>query len=253
MTMDAVELQARLIELLHQARAEQQAMIDSLSPQQRAAESTPEHWSAKDAVLHVAYWWRVQADRLRALHAGKPAQELDATETDRRNAETLARARTQSWEQVNAEAQSAHDEQVAALQLIEAERFLTDHIGERSLWRAVLSNGFLHPQLHVTEFYRDQGDAERASRVQERAAEILLRELPIPQVQGIALYNIACVYATSGRRTEAIARLRAALPLDPELAEWSRHDADLDSLRELPAFKALYPSSRKSRKAPGSG
>ena len=245
--MDAVELQARLIDLLHQARAEQQALIDSLTPQQRGAVGTPEHWSAKDVVLHVAYWWRVQTDRLRALLDGKPVPELDTTETDRRNAETLAHGATQSWEQVSADAQAAHDAQVAVLQLIGAQRFLTDRIGERPLWRAVLSNGFLHPQLHLTEFYRDQGDAERASQVQERAAEILLRELPIPQVQGIALYNIACVYATSGRPTEAIARLRAALPLDPELVEWSQHDADLDSLRELPAFKKLYLSSRKSR------
>ncbi len=251
--MDAVELQARLIELLHQARAEQQAMIDSLTPQQRSAVGAPAHWSAKDVVLHVASWWRVQTDHLRALIDGQPAPELDDAEVNRRNSQTLARGAAQSWEQVSAEALAAHDEQVAVLQLIDAQRFLTDRIGERPLWRAVLSNGFLHPQLHLTEFYRDQGDAERASQVQERAAEILLRELPIPQVQGIALYNIACVYATSGRPAEAIARLRAALPLDPELVEWSQHDADLDSLRELPAFQKLYPSARKSRKAPGSG
>lgn len=244
--MDPVELQARLIELLHQARAEQQAMIDDLTPQQRAAQGTPEHWSAKDVVLHVAYWWRVQTDRLRALLSGELAPEQDAAEIDRRNAETLARAATQSWEQANAEAQAAHDAQVAALQAIEA-RFFTESLGDRPLWRAVLSNGFLHPQLHVTEFYRHEGEVERGARVQERSSELLLRDLPMPRVQGIALYNIACAYAITDRPTEAIARLRAALPLDPELVEWSRHDADLDSLRELPAFKALYPSSRKSR------
>lgn len=245
--MDAVELQANLIELLHQARAEQQAMIDALTPQQRAAVGTPEHWAAKDVVAHVASWWRVQADRLRALAAGEAVHPLDDAEINRRNAETLARGREQSWEQVIAEARAAHDAQVAALQHIAAWQLVDTVIGTQPLWRSTLGNGFLHPQVHVTEFYRDQGDPERAAQVQEHASELLLRRLPIPQVQGIALYNIACAYATSGRPTEAIARLRAALPLDPAIVEWSRHDADLDSLRELPAFMALYAPSRKRR------
>lgn len=245
--MDPVEMQANLIELLHQARAEQQAMIDALTPEQRAGTGTPEHWTAKDVVAHVASWWRVQAERERALTAGEPVHPFDEAEIARRNAETLARSRGLSWEQVIAEARADHDAQVAALQRIEPWQLVDTLIGTQPLWRSVLGNGFLHPQVHLTEYYRDQGESERAAQVQERSSELLLRRLPIPQVQGIALYNIACAYATSGRPTEAIARLRAAFPLDPQIVEWSRHDADLDSLRELPAFKALYPSSRNRR------
>lgn len=246
-TMDAVELQAQLIALLHHARAEQQAMIDALTPQQRAAVGTPEHWAAKDVVAHVASWWRVQAERERAVASGEPAQSFDDAEIDRRNAETLARSRAQPWEQVIAEAQEAHDAQVAALQRLKGQQLFDTTLGGRPLWRGVLGNGFVHPQTHLAEFYRDQGDPDRTAQVQERLSELLLRHLPIPEVQGMALYNIACVYATTGRPAEAIPRLRAAFPLEPQLVEWSRHDADLDSLRALPEFQALYAPSRNSR------
>lgn len=245
--MDAVELQANLIDLLHQARAEQQALIDGLTPSQSAAQGTAEEWSAKDVVAHVASWWSAQAERERALAAGEPVPPLDIAEIDRRNAETLARGRAQSWDEVTAEARAAHEAQVAALQLVEARLLFDAILGNRPLWRSVLGNGFLHPQAHLAAFYRHQGDSERAARITERGSNLLLQRLPIPEVRGLALYNIACAYATTGRALEAIARLRAALPLDPELAEWSRHDADLDSLRELPAFKSLYAPSRKSR------
>jgi tetratricopeptide (TPR) repeat protein len=245
--MDAVELLAQLIELLNQARVEQQAMIDSLSPQQRAAEGTPEHWSAKDVVAHVASWWRIQVERERALMAGQPVPPIDDAEINRRNALLVEQSRPHSWAQVNTEAQNAHDALVATLRGIEPQRLVNTIIAGRQAWRSVLGNGFLHPQTHLAEYYRDQGDAAGASQIIEHSAELLLRYLPIPAVQGMALYNIACAYATTGRPAEAIARLHAAFPLDPELVEWSHHDSDLDSLRALPAFKALYPTSRSSR------
>jgi hypothetical protein len=55
-----------------------------------------------------------------------------------------------------------------------------------------------------------------------------------------AVYNLGCFYAKRGRASDAIARVGEALAVNPRLTEWSKEDSDLDSLRDLPAFQALY-------------
>ena len=55
-----------------------------------------------------------------------------------------------------------------------------------------------------------------------------------------AIYNLGCFYARNGEADRAIAAVGEALPLIPSLVEWSKQDTDLDSLRDLPAFQALY-------------
>ena len=49
-----------------------------------------------------------------------------------------------------------------------------------------------------------------------------------------ALYHIACAEALVGRADDAVAHLRRALELRPELAEHARADEDFASLRERP-------------------
>ena len=48
---------------------------------------------------------------------------------------------------------------------------------------------------------------------------------------GGVLYNLACAEAQAGRLDDALAHLRRALELRPELAEWSQQDEDLAALR----------------------
>jgi mannose-6-phosphate isomerase-like protein (cupin superfamily) len=50
------------------------------------------------------------------------------------------------------------------------------------------------------------------------------------------LYNLACAEALAGRADDAIAHLRRALELRPELKELAQKDEDLVSLRELPGW-----------------
>ncbi|MFI5274628.1 MAG: TPR end-of-group domain-containing protein [Ktedonobacterales bacterium] len=238
--MDPSELRARLVELLQQAWAEQQAMMDGLTGEQLAAVGTPAHWSAKEMVGHVVYWWRVQAERLNALAAtGSHAPPLDDAEVQRRNAEVFAACGAQPWERMRADALETHDALMAALQRVPAVALLEVGRDGQWLWRTVLGNGYIHPQTHLALYARGGGDAAGWARILERASELLLQRLPLPAVQAIALYNIACIYAATGRPVEALARLRAALPLDPSVAEWSRHDTDLDPLRAQPEFQSL--------------
>lgn len=50
------------------------------------------------------------------------------------------------------------------------------------------------------------------------------------------LYNVACAEALAGRSEDALAHLRRALELRPNLAETASADEDLASLRELPGW-----------------
>jgi hypothetical protein len=53
------------------------------------------------------------------------------------------------------------------------------------------------------------------------------------------LYNLACAEALDGHGPAAIEELRRAIAGRPEVADWARDDADLASLADDPAFRAL--------------
>jgi hypothetical protein len=58
--------------------------------------------------------------------------------------------------------------------------------------------------------------------------------------RGTITYNLACFYALDDQPRPALEKLGQALKLNPGLVDWSKEDSDLDSLRELPDFQALY-------------
>jgi serine/threonine protein kinase/Flp pilus assembly protein TadD len=74
---------------------------------------------------------------------------------------------------------------------------------------------------------------------QERGLELAKRALVIdPEDPGV-LYNVACVYALSKLKDDAIACLQRAVQNGFGHREWLENDADLDSVREDSRFKAL--------------
>ena len=84
--------------------------------------------------------------------------------------------------------------------------------------------------LGLTQF--KQGDVAAARRT-------LLRAHKIEPAVGSPLYNIACLDAMAGNQAAALTNLQKAVELDPSLRAVARTDADLFSLRDVPAFKAL--------------
>jgi hypothetical protein len=52
-------------------------------------------------------------------------------------------------------------------------------------------------------------------------------------------YNLACLEAIEGHSEAALAELRRALEMRPEVAEWAREDGDLAGLRGQPEFEEL--------------
>lgn len=61
-----------------------------------------------------------------------------------------------------------------------------------------------------------------------------------------AWYNLACSYALTGRRDEAIAALRKAVKLGYRDFQWMKKDPDLKSLRSDPRFLELVAGQADS-------
>jgi adenylate cyclase len=65
------------------------------------------------------------------------------------------------------------------------------------------------------------------------------RALALEPDEPSVLYNVACVFAVAGDADRALELLeRAVMPGMANLV-WLEHDSDLDSVRELPRFKAF--------------
>jgi tetratricopeptide (TPR) repeat protein len=240
--METTQVQAALLGLLERAYESQNAWIAGLSDAERNMLGTPEQWSAKDMLAHVTFWQEVTAERLAAARRDEQPHALGDFQPV--NERVFEERRGQSWEQALAGAQRAHAALTEHVRSIDAQ-LLTDR--QRFAWTSgqplvanILGNGFWHPLEHVARFYAARGEPERASElleqtiVQEKALDAL------PDDRGAALYNLACFYATTGQPDKALPLLPEALRLRPDLLEWSKQDSDLDGLRDLPAFQALY-------------
>jgi tetratricopeptide (TPR) repeat protein len=74
-----------------------------------------------------------------------------------------------------------------------------------------------------------EGDYDRAVQVASEG----LAEWP---ESGQLNYQLACFHALAGRREQALEHLATAVANEPKVAEWASDDADLDSIRDDPAF-----------------
>jgi tetratricopeptide (TPR) repeat protein len=71
------------------------------------------------------------------------------------------------------------------------------------------------------------------------AIEAFRRSIDLGYREGTSSYNIACGYARLGRSSEAMEWLQRAMDAGFDVARYIGRDDDLDSLRNLPAFRDL--------------
>jgi tetratricopeptide (TPR) repeat protein len=240
--MEQTPLMPRLLELLDQALADQKALIAGLSHAERTAVGTPDQWSIKDMVAHITFWKRNTVKRLAAAASGETPPNFEDFQPF--NEANFEQCRMQAWPEVIAEADRAHADLLAAIQAL-PEAALSDP--NRYAWQngrpqllSVVGNGYLHPQSHVAQAYVERGDLPRATRFQELVTETVGQFGDQLTPRGVALYNLACFYATTGQIEQALNLLPEALRLQPDLVEWSKEDPDFVSLHGLPAYQALY-------------
>jgi hypothetical protein len=123
-------------------------------------------------------------------------------------------------------------------------------LGERSIqWyssknttEAVLRNSYLHPRVHLFEYFQENGDQDRANRLFETAEADMRAAAAPPLIMGAAVYNLACARANQGRLGDAIVALTEALQMRPDMKQAAASDSDLTPLRDDPRFQELVKS-----------
>jgi hypothetical protein len=231
-----------LIGLLEEARAEEHAFWEGLSEAERTATGSPDRWSAKDVFAHITVWKDRLADHLEAAASGREYQRVQDIQAA--NREVYEANRGRSWEDL-----WGYEEQVFARLLAvvgasteaaldDPDRF--DWTRGRPLWKNVGFTGYFHPLDHLSHLYVGRSDIDRGLELQEEVAKNMGALDAADDWQGTTLYNLACFYALNHLAEPALEKLGQALKLSPELVEWSKEDSDLDSLRDLPGYQALY-------------
>ena len=242
--MEPNQLKNGVIDLLGRAQFDQRELLAALTDHERAAIGTADHWSVKDVVLHIAFWKNREVERLAAAARGETPVDLE--HYNQVNARVFEEWRERPWLAVIDESERVFDALVAQVRAFDPDALADPNRYEwqngRSLLSSLVGNGFWHPESHIAQCYIDRGDLPRATRLQEDLTEQLGQYGDQLAPRGEALYNLACFYAVSGQADQALALLPEALRLQPDLVAWSKEDADLIPLHDLPAYHALYES-----------
>ena len=96
-----------------------------------------------------------------------------------------------------------------------------------------------HLAAHVFWCHMEAGDERAAEAILLWARDLSARTSTDPRTHAIATYNLACLYARTGRPEGAVPLLRESFDGAPYLKEWSLKDPDLDAIRDDPGVVQL--------------
>ena len=230
-----------LITLLAAAYQQEREFAAQVPEEQRSSSGTFESWSPKDILAHNAYWKNHLAANLQSLEQNKPPQP--AEDFNHQNEMIFKQYRSHPWEGVLATSELADTTLRKALHKLSEEELeqkgFFPWLEDRPLWRYILGTAYLHPIVHLAEYYQSQGESDQAG---ELLGEFTRRMAPLDdsaEFQGTVQYNLACHYALLGHSDRAVSALTEALQLNPELRDWAPQDPDLESIHDHPAFGEL--------------
>jgi len=231
----------KLMKLIADVHAEEQALWDLLSDEERNAAGKIDRWAPKDHLAHATFWTERFVTQLQAAVGGQPVKKIE--DFQKTNEEVYEANKDRSWDDVLAWATEVSLQFHTALDAT-SEEILEDTTGPegtggRPLWQNVAFTGAFHPMLHLADIYLERGDFTGAQSLQERVTEGMATLDKSDSWQGSTQYNLACFYAVHEKPQQALAQLKIAFKRAPNLIEWSKQDDDLDSLRELPEFQAM--------------
>jgi hypothetical protein len=236
-----VDLKHKLLELVAETHAKELAFIADLGEQDRALSGTFQEWSAKDEIVHIAAWKGIMCERFRAFRAEQTPPAFD--DWDAVNEEIFNRHKDESWPETYEYFILSYEQMVEQIQSISEDDLLDGQrypwLRGRSLFRQTIHNGYFHPLGHIAFWYSKRGDQARGSQLMEDVTNQMLSLDESPAWQGQAIYNLACYYALSGDKEQAIDRLGQAFSLNADMVEWSKEDSDLTSIWDEPGYLAL--------------
>lgn len=105
----------------------------------------------------------------------------------------------------------------------------------------VLNSWYDHPAEHWADVYLSRHEIDRALDLRQAVATTYRELFPhLTKMYSFELYKLGVYSARGGRSERAISALREALTVNPSLVEQIGQDTDLDPLRALPGFQALF-------------
>ena len=205
------------------------------------ADDGPDRWAAPAAIAHNTEFKHQQVQRLQAVLSGTMPPSFG--DIDHASALVYQRYAGQPPGTVAAASRRVTDELIGALPAIPDED-LTDPrrnpwLGGRQLWLQIIVRGFWHPTGHVGDYYLSHNQPERGITLHSRAVETAGRLGAPAAARGMACYGLACAQARSGRADDALAAIRQAISLNPELRASAARDPDLTALREAGRLTTL--------------
>jgi len=240
--VSAIDVKERLLNLIKLAHNEEQALFTKLSSKERSAVGKLEQWSAKDLIAHLAVWKERMIQNIMATLRNKNLP-IDG-DLDEINAKIFEVNKNSSWDETLAYAERACRSAIECVRAVPHEKLVDSNTlpwqEGRPLWRIIAGNSYIHPIAHLAEYYCKREDNHYATKLCEKAADLLTKLSDSPDWLGVVKYNLACCYALSGQQEKAIIRLRESLELNPDLTEWSKGDPDIASLRERPDYQSIY-------------
>ena len=235
---------AALIELRKLIHTQLMTFVESLDESERAAEGKPDDWAIKNALVHVGLWDQRMGVNVKAFGQGKPL--TDWGDYNDVNAQDFEEHKGDSWDQVVALLERSQAALLAGIEALDEDQLgSTDWLPEapeRELWGRISGTCVMHPLIHMTGYLAENGKADQALEIILEISPPLAKLDDSDDWQGLIVYNKSCYYALTGQKAKALELLAKSLKLRPQLAEWSKEDPDLDSLREEPEYQALYPA-----------
>lgn len=238
--MDASDLRARLVGLLHAGHDLQEAYVATLSPEERDATGAPDRWSPKDLVAHMTAWKARRLQQVEAVRRGLAAPAFPIQET---NEATWDELHGQTWDEilaVEARVTAALAELVEGMSdtdLLASDRYPS--LPYQPAAMIAVRAAYPHVIQHLAEHALERGDLAGAIALRQAAAIALDAFPEFPELAAAPHYNLARHYASSGQTQQALDEVRRALTWYPALAEDARDEADFAPLRGDAAFQAL--------------
>jgi hypothetical protein len=230
-------MKATILDLLQQGHRASVAFVQALDESERAAIGTPQRWSAKDHLAHIAYC--LDQNLIQKVTAILQQQEASPREAsvDQMNDRVFAEQQFRPWSEIHAAFAQVHAdliqlaERLSEADLMDARRFSV--IAEdRPLYVVFFGNGYEHLQEHLIQYYLDRHDLPQATQVREQCTHSVVQAAAPAWVKGWFLYKLAGFYAQQ-QREKAAAPLQEALTLAPDLIQaWLKNDPELVAVRD---------------------
>jgi hypothetical protein len=242
-----MDVKSKLLDLLRMAYEEETNFNATLNDEERSVSGAADNWAIKDVIVHSSVWKVIMSERFIASMSGSTPLTYD--DFDAENEKIYQSHREDSWESVVKFQEGAYHQLVEQVELaseddlVDPDRFAW--LKGNSLLKRTFHNGYFHPLYHLALFSIERGEGERGSQIMDDVTRNSLTLDESAPWQGQALYNLACFYALSGEKDKSLENLSQAFSLRPDMVEYSKEDADLESLWDEPGFLALVDRSER--------